>query len=440
MKNNMIQEPQENQVVGVPTLDNSRHVSRMTRETLALILAGGQGSRLHELTNWRAKPSLHFGGKYRIIDFPLSNCINSGIRRIGVLTQYKAHSLIRHLVQGWTRFNAGEKEFIEILPASQRMGGEWYRGTADAVYQNLDIIRTHKPKQVLILSGDHIYKMDYGPLLVAHADKQADMTVCCIEVPISEAAGALGVMSVDENGRVIGFEEKPEHPTPIPGQTEMCLASMGNYVFNTDFLYEQLIKDADSPGTSYDFGRDIIPAIIDKYQVYAHPFRDPESGKQAYWRDVGTLDSFWQANMELMSVSPPLNLYDHDWPIFTYQEQLPPAKFVFDDDKRRGEAIDSLVSGGCVISGARIKRSLIYSNCRISSYSQIKDSLILPDVYVGRNCRLLRTIIDKGCVISEGTVIGENHDDDRARGFRVTDSGLTLVTPEMLGQELHFAR
>ncbi|HEX9851810.1 MAG TPA: sugar phosphate nucleotidyltransferase, partial [Woeseiaceae bacterium] len=262
--------------------EDSRYVSRLTRDTLALILAGGQGSRLHELTKWRAKPSLYFGGKFRIIDFPLSNCVNSGVRRIGVLTQYKAHSLIRHLVHGWSWSHAGDREFIEILPASQRIGGEWYRGTADAVYQNLDIIRAHKPRFVLILSGDHIYKMDYGPFLAAHVEKEADMTVCCIEVPIAEAAGALGVMTVDDNDRVIAFHEKPEQPTPLPGRPDVCLASMGNYIFNTGFLFEQVIKDADTPGTNHDFGRNVIPSIIRNYRVYAYPFRDPNTQQQAY--------------------------------------------------------------------------------------------------------------------------------------------------------------
>ncbi|NNF17551.1 MAG: glucose-1-phosphate adenylyltransferase, partial [Gammaproteobacteria bacterium] len=376
-------------------LRDSRFVSRLTGETLALILAGGRGSRLHELTNWRAKPSLYFGGKFRIIDFPLSNCLNSGIRRIGVLTQYKAHSLIRHLVNGWSKFQAGSKEFVEILPASQRVDGEWYRGTADAVYQNLDIIRTHQPSKVLILAGDHVYKMDYGPLLVAHDNKEADMSVCCIEVPLAEAAGALGVMSVNEDGYVVGFEEKPENPTPIPGKPDLCLASMGNYVFNTDFLYEQVIKDADTPGTKHDFGGDIIPSIIDTYKVYAYPFRDSKTGAQAYWRDVGTLSAFWEANMELVSVSPELNMYDKIWPIFTNQEQLPPAKFVFDYTERCGQAVDSLVSGGCIISGARVKNSLMFSNCRVLSYTLIEDSVVLPDVEIGRNCHLHRCIIDR---------------------------------------------
>ncbi|MCI0517556.1 MAG: glucose-1-phosphate adenylyltransferase [Woeseiaceae bacterium] len=420
--------------------EDSRYVSLLTRDSLALILAGGQGSRLFELTKWRAKPSLFFGGKFRIIDFPLSNCINSGIRRIGVLTQYKAHSLIRHLVQGWSWLNAGDREFIEILPASQRIGGEWYRGTADAVYQNLDIIRAHKPRLVLILSGDHIYKMDYGPFLAAHVEMEADMTVCCIEVPLAEAAGSLGVMTVDENGRVIAFHEKPEHPTPLPGRPDVCLASMGNYVFNTGFLFEQVIKDADTPGTNHDFGRNVIPSIIRNYRVYAYPFRDPDTQQQAYWRDVGTLDAFWEANMELIAVIPQLNLYDALWPIFTHQSQLPPAKFVFDDPDRRGEAFQSMVSGGCIVSGATVRKSLLFSNCRIHSHSKVNDSVVLPDVRMEQNCRVTRAIIDRGAVLPEGTVVGEDANADRARGFRVTDSGLTLVTAEMLGQQLHFTR
>jgi len=423
--------------------DNSedpRFISRLTRQTLALILAGGQGSRLYELTTWRAKPALYFGGKFRIIDFPLSNCINSGVRRIGVLTQYKAHSLIRHLVHGWSWFHAGGKEFVEILPASQRIGGEWYRGTADAVYQNLDIIRTHAPRFVLILAGDHVYKMDYGTFLAAHVENQADMTVSCIEVPIKEAAGQLGVMTVDETGRVIAFDEKPENPAPVPGRPDVCLASMGNYIFNTAFLYEQVIKDADTPGTQHDFGRNVIPSIIKNYRVYAYPFRDPDTGRQAYWRDVGTLDAFWEANMELVSVSPQLNLYDQQWPVLTHQSQSPPAKFVFDEPGRRGEAIESVVSGGCVISGSHVRKSLLFSNVRVHSYSSVTDSVVLPDVRIGRRCRIHRAIIDRGSVLPEGTIIGEDHEADRARGFRVTDSGLTLVTPDMLGQQLHFTR
>jgi glucose-1-phosphate adenylyltransferase len=429
----------------MPELDQSedlRFVSRLTRETVALILAGGQGSRLRELTTWRAKPALQFGGKYRIIDFPLSNCINSGIRRIGVLTQYKAHSLIRHLVHGWSWFQAGAggREFVEILPASQRVGGEWYRGTADAIYQNLDILRTHDPRFVLILSGDHIYKMDYGPFLAAHAGSKADMTICCIEMPVEEAAEQFGVMTVDETGRIIGFDEKPEKPNSIPGKPGYCLASMGNYLFNTDFLYEQVIKDADTPGTQHDFGRNVIPSIIDDYHVHAYAFRDPHTDEQAYWRDVGTLQAFWEANMELVSVSPQLNLYDKEWPIWTYQVQSPPAKFVFDDDDRRGQAIQSMVSGGCVISGSKIKDSLLFSRVTVNSYSYVSESVVLPDVTIGRKCRIKRAIIDCGAIVPDGTEIGVNHDDDRERGFRVTKSGLTLVTPDMLGQQLHFTR
>jgi glucose-1-phosphate adenylyltransferase len=425
-------------------MDNSkeygRHVSRLTRETLALVLAGGQGSRLYDLTTWRAKPALHFGGKYRIIDFALSNCINSGIRRIGVLTQYKAHSLIRHLVNGWSFLQAGRREFIEILPASQRVGGEWYRGTADAVYQNMDIIRTHAPAQVLILGGDHVYKMDYGHFLAKHEEHQSDMTVCCVEVPVEEAANDLGVMTVDKTGRVIAFDEKPAKPNSIPGKPGICLASMGNYIFNTDFLYEQLIKDVDSADTQYDFGRNIIPRIIKDYRVYAYPFRDLETGEQAYWRDVGTLDAYWQANMELVSVSPALNLYDQVWPIQTHQLQSPPAKFVFDDGERRGAAIQSMVSGGCVVSGAEVRNSLMFSRSRANSYSSVNETVLLPDVEIGENCRINRAIIDRGSVIESGTVIGEDHDDDRKRGFRVTDGGITLVTPDMLGQSIHFTR
>lgn len=426
-------------------MDNSkneygRHVSRLTRETLALVLAGGQGSRLYELTTWRAKPALHFGGKYRIIDFALSNCLNSGIRRIGVLTQYKAHSLIRHLVHGWSFLQSGRREFVEILPASQRVGGEWYRGTADAVYQNLDIIRTHSPSQVLILGGDHVYKMDYGHFLAAHEEHQSDMTVCCVEVPVEEAANDLGVMTVDKTGRVIAFDEKPAKPNSIPGKPGICLASMGNYIFNTDFLYEQLIKDVDSSDTQYDFGRNIIPGIIKDYRVYAYPFRDLESGEQAYWRDVGTLDAYWQANMELVSVSPALNLYDQVWPIHTHQWQSPPAKFVFDEGDRRGAAIQSMVSGGCVVSGAEVSGSLLFSRSHINSYSSINETVVLPDVEIGENCRINRAIIDRGAIIESGTVIGEDHDADRERGFRVTDGGVTLVTPDMLSQSIHFTR
>jgi len=420
--------------------DSGRFVSRLTRDTVALILAGGRGSRLHEMTDWRAKPAVYFGGKLRIIDFPLSNCINSGVRRIGVATQYKAHSLIRHLVHGWTHFQAAEREFVEILPASQRVSDDWYLGTADAVFQNLDIIRTHNPRFVLILAGDHVYKMDYGPFLAFHVEKNADMSVCCIEVPLAEAAGQFGVMTVDESGRVIEFNEKPDDPAPIPGKPGYCLASMGNYIFNTRFLYEQVIKDADTPDSDHDFGKNIIPSIIDDYQVYAYPFRDPDTGKQAYWRDVGTLDAYWEANMELSAVTPQLDLYDIQWPIFTHQLQSPPAKFVFDYADKRGEAVDSMVSAGCIISGASVRRSLIFSNCRIHQHTMIEDSLVLPECEVMDGCTIRGAIIDRGCVIEAGTQIGVDLDADRARGFRVTEGGHTLVTPGMLNQSLHHTR
>jgi glucose-1-phosphate adenylyltransferase len=424
----------------ISTNQGGRYVSRLTRDTIALILAGGRGSRLYELTDWRAKPGVYFGGKLRIIDFPLSNCINSGVRRIGVATQYKAHSLIRHLVHGWTGFRSTDREFIEILPASQRTGDDWYLGTADAVFQNLDIIRTHHPRFVLILSGDHVYKMDYGNFLAFHAENEADMTVSCLEVPVEEAAGQFGVMTVDENGQVIDFHEKPENPASIPGREGWCLASMGNYIFNTEFLYEQVIKDADTPGSDHDFGKNIIPSIIDQYRVFAYPFRDPETGEQAYWRDVGTLDAYWEANMELVSVLPKLDLYDRDWPILTEQIQTPPAKFVFDNPDRRGEAIESMVSGGCIVSGAKVRRSLIFTNCKLHSHSLIENSLILPECEIEDHCIVRNAIIDRGVLLPEGTEVGVSHEDDRARGFRVTEGGRTLVTPAMLKQKLHHTR
>ncbi|AZG73131.1 glucose-1-phosphate adenylyltransferase [Shewanella livingstonensis] len=419
-------------------MSNVRYISNLTRDTYALILAGGRGSRLYELTDWRAKPALYFGGKYRIIDFPLSNCINSGIRRVGVVTQYKSHSLIRHVTRGWGHFKKELGESVEILPASQQTSGNWYQGTADAVFQNIDIIRHEIPKYVMILSGDHIYRMDYAGLLAAHAESGADMTVCCLETPIAEAADAFGVMEVDSSNRVIGFEEKPAQPKPTPNDPEKCLASMGNYVFNTKFLFEQLRKDANNENSDRDFGKDIIPAIIKTHNVFAFPFTTSVSDEPAYWRDVGTLDSFFQANMELLSPSPALNLYDAKWPIWTYQEQLPPAKFVFDDDNRRGMAVDSIISGGCIISGAKVKRSVLFDEVRVCSYSLVKDSVLLPDVVVLKNCKIQNAILDRGCIIPEGMVIGYNHDHDRARGFRVSEKGITLVTRKMLGLAVGF--
>ncbi len=419
--------------------ESPRYVSRLTKDTLALVLAGGRGSRLYELTEWRAKPALYFGGKYRIIDFPLSNCINSGIRRIGVLTQYKSHSLVRHLIRGWSHFKKELGEFIEVLPASQRYSEDWYQGTADAVYQNMDIIRTEKPKYVLILSGDHIYQMDYGHMLAEHVKSGADMTVSCLEVPIEEAAGAFGVISVDEQGRVTAFDEKPAHPKPIPGADGLTLASMGNYVFNTEFLFEQLLRDTANPDSNSDFGGDIIPSIINDYKVYAFPFRDPITKERAYWRDVGTLDSFWEANMELVSPEPAFNLYDKNWPIWTYQVQTPPAKFVFDEDDRRGMAVDSTISGGCIVSGATLRKTLLYSNVRVECHTTIEESILLPDVLVGRRCKIRKAIIDRGCEIPDGMEIGVDLEQDKANGYRVTAKGVVLVTRGMLGQPEGFA-
>ena len=417
-----------------------RYVSLLTKKTMALVLAGGRGSRLHELTEWRAKPAVHFGGKFHIVDFALSNAINSGIRRVGVLTQYKAHSLVRHLRDGWCGFKRALGEFVDVLPASQRIDAGWYRGTADAIYQNIDIIRDHNPEYVLILSGDHIYKMDYGTMLAFHADKNAGLTISCIEIPVEEAAGIYGVLQVDNDGRVLAFEEKPANPSEIPGQPGMCLASMGNYVFNTELLYDELIHDADKKISEHDFAKNIIPEAILRHGVFAYPFRDPETGERAYWRDVGTLDAYWQANIELLDIDPELDLYDSEWPILTDQPQLPPAKFVFNNEDRRGMAVDSMVSGGCVISGAKLNRALLYSNVKVHSYARIEQSVVLPDVCIGRHARILRAIIDRGCVIPEHMVIGENHENDRKRGFRVTEQGIVLVTPDMLGQPIHTVR
>ncbi|XOV86275.1 MAG: glucose-1-phosphate adenylyltransferase [Pseudomonadota bacterium] len=421
-------------------IKQQRYISRLTRDTFALILAGGKGSRLHELTDWRAKPSVYFGGKFRIIDFPLSNCINSNIRRVAVLTQYKAHSLITHVIRGWTYFRRELGEFVEVWPASQRTSENWYSGTADAIYQNIDVIRDESPEYILVLSGDHIYKMDYGTMLAAHADLEADLTISCIEVPISEAANRYGVLTVDENFRVTAFTEKPAEPTPLPGQPDMCLASMGNYVFNRDFLFEQVTKDADDPKSEHDFGKNIIPSIISKYRVFAFPFRDPDSGLPGYWRDVGTLDAYYEANMELVSVVPELNIYDENWPILTYQPQLPPAKFVFDRNDRRGMAVDSMISPGCVISGATIRRSLLFSGVTAHSYCKVTDTVVMPGVDIGRGAIVNNAIIDRGCRLPPKTRIGIDPKEDRSNGFRLTEKGRVLVTPDMLGQNLHVTR
>lgn len=423
---------------------DGRFISRLSQRTLALVLAGGQGARLHELTTWRAKPAVPFGGKFRIIDFVLSNCINSGIRRVGVITQYKSHSLVAHIVRGWSGFKQEFGEFVEILPASMRTGEAWYKGTADAIYQNLDIIRTHSPDYVLVLGGDHIYKMDYGPMLAFHSEVQADLTVSCIEVSSEEAANAFGVVIVDEQNKIIGFEEKPATPTEIPGKPGRVLASMGNYVFNTGFLYEQLIRDHDEKGSEHDFGKNILPYVLSKYQLYAYQM--DQGGKEnagldnPYWRDVGTLDAYWEANMELVALEPELDLYDRVWPIYTSQMQLPSAKFVHDSDERRGSAINSIVSGGCLISGSNIRRSLLFSNVHVRSWSVVEDSVVLPDVTIGQHCVVKRAILDRGVELPEGTVIGVDRDSDIKNGFRVTDSGITLVTPDHLNQLVHRTR
>lgn len=415
-----------------------RFVSQLTRNTVAMILAGGRGTRLNKMTDWRAKPAVPFGGKFRIIDFPLSNCINSGIRRIGILTQYKADPLIKHVQQGWGFLRGEFGEFINLMPAQQTaQGGGWYEGTADAVYQSIDMLRSQFASHVLILAGDHIYKMDYGAMLADHAEKNADLTIGCLEVSLEEAR-EFGVMHVNEERRVLQFVEKPQNPPCIPGRTDIALASMGIYIFNTDFLIEQLIKDADTPGSTRDFGHDIIPSVIDKYVVNAYPFLNLQ-GEQSYWRDVGTLDAYWAANMELIGVDPGLNLYDRTWPIWTYQAQNPPAKFVFDDDNRRGHALDSMVAGGCIISGSEIKHSLIFSDVKVNSYSKVVDSVVLPEAIIGRNCRINKAIIEKGCHIKEGTVIGENREEDEKNYF-VSPGGVVLVTPDMLGQQRHLVK
>lgn len=413
-----------------------RSISQLTRSTFALILAGGRGSRLHELTDFRAKPAVPFGGKFRIIDFTLSNCVNSGVRQVGVATQYKSQSLIRHMQLGWSFLDGRLNEFIEIMPAQQQSDNEqWYQGTADAVFQNLREVRHAMPEFVLILSGDHIYRMDYGRLLASHVAKQADLTVACIEVPIQEAS-SFGVMSLNDENRVVGFTEKPAQPQHMPGNPNMAMASMGIYVFNACFLYEQLLRDADDPKSSHDFGKDVIPHCVKRYRTFAQNFAEScvsEPDKPAYWRDVGTLDAYWAANMDLVHVTPDLNLYAENWPIWNWQPQTPPAKFVFDDDNRRGQAVDSMIAGGCIVSGSTVRRSMLFSGVHVHSFSTIEDSMVLPNVQVGRNCILKKCIIDKNSVLPDGTVIGVDPVEDKKR-FRVTESGITLVTKEMLGQ------
>ena len=416
--------------------------SPFTKSTLALILAGGRGSRLQQLTNWRAKPAVPFGGKFRIIDFTLSNCINSGIRRIGICTQYKAQSLIRHVQRGWTFLDGRFGEFIELLPAQQRVEPSWYQGTADAVYQNLDILRLHGPDLVLILAGDHVYKMDYGPMIEEHVAHRAHMTIACIKVPLPDAR-SLGVAGVEADGQIVSFEEKPANPAPVDGDPDRALASMGIYVLDAGFLYDELLRDADDATSSHDFGRDLIPHLIaEGARVWAHDYVRScvnMSKDIPYWRDVGTVDAFWEANLALVQVEPELNLYDEEWPIWTYQEQLPPAKFVFDGDARRGTALDSIIGSGCIVSGSTVRRSLLFSSVRVQSYGAIEDSVILPNVEVGNHVVLKRAVVDKHCRLPDGLVVGLDPATDRQR-FHVTERGVTLIIPEMLGQKIHHLR
>jgi glucose-1-phosphate adenylyltransferase len=414
----------------------ARAPSPLMRQTLAVVLAGGRGSRLAQLTEGRAKPAVSFGGQFRIVDFALSNCVNSGIRRIGVCTQYKAQSLIGHLQRGWSFLDGRLGEFVEVLPAQQRVEPVWYQGTADAVYQNLDILRRHDPDYVLVLAGDHIYRMDYQVMLEEHVARNADLSIACIEVPLAQAH-QFGVMQVDANERVIGFEEKPALPLPRPQRADAVLASMGIYAFKASFLYALLILDAADALSGHDFGRDVIPrALKGGAAVYAHDFARSCvncGGGKPYWRDVGTVDAFWEANLDLVRVVPELNLYDREWPIWTYQEQLPPAKFVFDEPLRRGMAVDSIVASGCILSGCTVRRSLISSNVRVDEHALVEDTVVLPHAEIGAGCVLKRAIVDKYCRVPPGTRIGVDRGADRLR-YHVTEGGVTLVTPQMLGQ------
>jgi glucose-1-phosphate adenylyltransferase len=416
-------------------MEKVRYSSPLSRSTMAYVLAGGRGTRLLELTDWRAKPAVYFGGKSRIVDFALSNALNSGIRRIAVATQYKAHSLIRHLQRGWNFLQPVRNESFDILPASQRLGdSQWYAGTADAVYQNLDIISGYAPEFMVVLAGDHVYKMDYERMLVRHVNSDADVTVACVEVPVAEAS-AFGVMHVDAEGRIISFLEKPAQPPEIPGQPGWCLASMGIYAFRREALAEQLRRDAADPHSARDFGRDIIPWLVANAKAVAHRFSDScvrsRAEGEAYWRDVGTVDAYFDANLALTEVVPELDLYDRDWPIWTYAEITPPAKFVHDVDGRRGMAVASLVSGGCIVSGASIHRTLLFTNVHVHSYVDIRNAVLLPNVDVGRGARLTNVVVDAGVRIPPGLVVGEDPVED-ARRFRRTERGICLVTQPMI--------
>jgi glucose-1-phosphate adenylyltransferase len=418
------------------------HLRLAANNTLVVVLAGGRGSRLRQLTDYRAKPAVPFGGTMRIIDFALANCVNSGLRRIGVLTQYKAQSLIRHVERAWGFLEASLGEFVDVIPAQQQKGDGWYSGTADAVYQNLDLLRAAGPQYVLVLGGDHVYKMDYSAMLAEHTRRGADLSVACIEVPVEEAT-AFGVMSVDAEQRIQAFEEKPAHPATLADKPGQCLASMGIYVFNAELLIEQLERDAADPASSHDFGKDIIPALVsgaastrggERAKVCAHRFADScvnMVGGKPYWRDVGTLDSYWEANLDLTHVTPELNLYDAAWPQPSRQIQRAPAKFVLDDGHRRGMAVDSLVAGGCIVSGALVKSSLLFYNVRVGEGSVVEESVVLPNVVIGRNVKIRRAIVDKRCVLPDGFECGFDRARDAAR-FHVTERGITLVTPAML--------
>jgi glucose-1-phosphate adenylyltransferase len=411
-------------------ISRRRLVSQLTRNTMAVIMAGGRGQRLMQLTDNRAKPATPFGGKYRIIDFSLSNCVNSGIRQIFILTQYKAHSLIQHVQRGWGYLHGELGEFIDIVPAQQQRGEWWYRGTADAVYQNLDLIDQHRPEIVLILAGDHVYKMDYGPLVAFHKESGADITIGGVQVPLAQAS-EFGVMALAPDHRVVRFDEKPKNPQPMPGREGVALASMGIYVFGTEFLRQTLERDAANPESAHDFGKNIIPEAVETRRVYAYPFEDVETKAQRYWRDVGTVDAYYNANMELIYVSPELNLYDEEWPIWTYQQQVPGAKFILDDAHRRGMAINSMVAGGCIISGATVRESLLFSSVMVDESTEVTRSVVLPHVEIGRSCVISNAIIDEGCVIPHGTVIGKDREFD-SKHFHVTENGVVLVTRDML--------
>jgi glucose-1-phosphate adenylyltransferase len=407
-----------------------RYVSRLTSGTVAVIMAGGRGERLQALTQHRCKPATPFGGKFRIIDFVLSNCVNSGIRQIAVLTQYKAQSLIQHIQRGWGYLRGELGEFVEIIPAQQQVGPFWYRGTADAVFQNLDFLRSHHPTHVLILAGDHIYKMDYGPMIAYHEQSEADITVGVVDVPL-ERANEFGIMTTDDTDRVVKFAEKPQDPDPIKGREQCALGSMGIYVIALDRLAQLLEDDAKNENSHHDFGKNIIPDSIERLRVFAYPFQDIETRAQSYWRDVGNVDAFYEANMELIALNPELNIYDHQWPIWTYQAQQPPAKFVLDEDGRRGMAVNSMVTGGCIISGAYVRESLLSTGVRIEDSSTIDSTVLLPGVTVGRRCAITHCILDEHCVVPDEMQIGQDPALDQAR-FVVTKGGVVLVTQDML--------